>query len=246
MKKILIFIAVAITFSCASVLACENKEELIRDNFDYLSNIYPDYVIEGMTCDQIQTAIDNEYVLVDSKELDEADEYPPTRSTATYSTANKTITLYYYSGNSGGLIQFQAIWKSIPSVRSHDIIAIRTNGPSYSLSSATSFFRYSTSTTSNQINSTSSSNNVTSASNGVGFVYKIPTGSLTSLKFYMDTGVSGSGTVAASYQHAKSSVSKANAMNYYFSGSGLGGVIKHNSNSISSKYDGMSGVSLSI
>lgn len=49
-------------------------------------------------------------------------------------------------------------------------------------------------------------------------------------------------TLRTSYQHATSSVSVSDAKNYKFSSSGLGGVIKFNSSSISSKYDAMGGI----
>ncbi len=244
MKKILIFLISIIVLSFFNVSACENKLQLVEDNYEYLKGIYPDFVIDVMSCEEIESVIEQNYVLTST---DEYKEYEPTRASDTHATASKMVQVNHYASGTSALVTLHALWYTIPTVRSHDILALRFNGPTYSFSTTSSYFQYSTSTTSYQSNYTSSSNNVTSASNGIGFTYKLPTNSdLNDMYFFMSTNVTGGGTIAGSYQHATSYVSKANAMNYTFSATGLGGVIKHASSSIRNKYDGMGGVSISV
>ncbi len=91
------------------------------------------------------------------------------------------------------------------------------------------------------------SNILTGAYGGVGISMNIPDSANSSLSSSMTvkllTGADNI-TVYGTYQHAKSSVSLSDSKSYSFDPSGLGGVVKFNSSSISNKYDGMSGVHL--
>ena len=245
MKKIITgFVMFIFTMCTFNVCACENKDELVANHYDYLHDIYPDFVIDAMSCDEIEYAIDNNYVLVSS---DTEIEYDETRAYDSHATASKKVELHEYAGSYSNRVNLSNIWYTIPTVRSYDILALRFQGPSYATSATSSYFQYSTSTYSSRMDYTSSSNNVTSATNGIGFVYKLPTDTdLNGMYFFMTTLTSGSGTIAGTYQHAKSYVTKANAMNYGFSSIGLGGVVYHASSTTRSKYDAMGGVSVSV
>ena len=246
LKKYLFILILLALLPFINVKACENKEQLVRDNYDYLTGLMPEFVIEQKTCDEIEFFVENNFQLVSTSEVSDADLYP-TRASDTHSTVSKTLTLHHYESGTTDYVTLSNSWKTLPNVRSHDVIGLRFESISYQLSNTNCYFRYDDSSTTYTEYSDSSSSNITYASNGVGFTYKLPTGSnINSMYFFLDTITSGSGYIYGSYQHAKSSVTKAQAMNYVFSASGLGNVIYHASATIRAKYDGMSGVSVSV
>lgn len=245
MKKIIYIFIFSLVLFIPEVFACD-KEELIKDNYEYLTGIYPEFVLEEKTCEQIQTIIDNNYVLRKTVVSDDMPEYSPNIS-GHFSTSYKTVTLHFYDGEGGGnLVTLDNEWKKLPAFRGNDILALRFTGPAYYSGSCESYFQYSTSTTSYRTTSTASSDNATVRSNGIGFVYKLPTGDLESLYAYMDVMSTGSGTIAGTYQHATKGVSLANAKNYTISAAGLGGVIYHSSTTVRGSYDQMTGASISV
>lgn len=247
MKKInyLILIIFTIILFSPKVFACD-KQQLINDNYDYLTGIYPEFVLEEKTCDEIQRIIDNNYVLKHSSVIEDKSEFSP-RVAGLYETSSKRLELHYYEGGNYSLITLENEWKKVPSFRGNDIIALRFTGPTYYSGTADSYFQYSNSTTSYRDYGDATTSNATVASNGIGFVYKLPAGDLESLYFFITVnGNYDSGTIAGAYQHATSGVSLANAKNYSFSAAGLGGVIYHSSTTVRSAYDGMSGTSISV
>lgn len=245
MKKINYLVIFTLILFAPKVFACD-KQQLINDNYDYLTGIYPEFVLEEKTCEEIQKIIDNNYVLKHTSMIDDNGEFAP-RISGFYETSSKRIELSYFEGGSDPLVTLSNEWKKIPAFRGNDIIALRFTGPTYYSGTVDSYFQYSNSTTSYRDYGNYSSSNATTASNGVGFVYKLPAGDLESLYFFISLDcTSASGTIAGAYQHATSGVSLANAKNYTFSAAGLGGVIYHSSSTVRSAYDGMSGTSIQV
>ena len=77
--------------------------------------------------------------------------------------------------------------------------------------------------------------------NGYGAVIKMPTGGNSIIASTTFT-VTGSGRVYGSYQHAKTSISLANASTFTIGNAGLGNVFRFSSTTIANKYDAMGGV----
>lgn len=143
--------------------------------------------------------------------------------------------------NCGFYIQNE--WKTNPSVRSYDVIAVRWTG--LTMTEMDSYQYTYINGLQEETNYTSSSNNVKINSNGVGVSMNLyNNGEL----FVMDLDVRGTRTssmdVFGTYQHATSSVTLAQSKSYTFDASGLGNVLYYSNSTIRNKYDGMQGVSM--
>ena len=82
-------------------------------------------------------------------------------------------------------------------------------------------------------------------SNGFGASIKLPS-SGTNIVVSQTYSVYTGGTVYASYQHAKSTVTLSQSLDFTISGGGLGEVFYFSNSSIRSKYDGMGGVYMDV
>lgn len=140
-------------------------------------------------------------------------------------TNYKKMTSSIYADGNYYRYQVDLEWKKYPSTRSYDIIAVAfpTNvkakgNPSFTQEYCTS----SGCTTSNNYYS------IYSSTNGVGVLFKLPTGTLTRLKQSMSTRVAkaSSGTITkqevyGDYAHATKNVSASNAEKYTVNTSGI-------------------------
>lgn len=126
-------------------------------------------------------------------------------------------------------------WKASPSVRSYDVIGVRL--------SATNF--YDNTITANLVISGTSygRSGMNGSSQGVGCVMKLRSGDVDYIMHKVR--VKPKGTVFASYQHAVKSITLTKALDFTFSGGGLGGVFSYPS-SYGTMYDQMSGVYLNL
>lgn len=133
------------------------------------------------------------------------------------------------AGTSSNLIVVTATWKSMPNVRSYDVLGVRLVNTSFTNSVKTiAFFddkAYNPSATKQ-------------FSNGFGASIKlIP--SISSIKIQQTFKAEAGGTVYASYQHAVKNISLADSQNFKIDSNGLGSVFKFNNNDL---FDKMSGV----
>ena len=133
-------------------------------------------------------------------------------------------------------ISITATWKYSPNVRSYDIIGAYLSNVNM---------------IGNPVTRVSSTEGLTSpsatisSSLGFGSVVKLPA---TAGNIVVNTTfeIIGSGTVFGSYQHAKSTISLANARSFSISYSGLGNVFYFSNMNIRAKYDAMQGVSVNV
>lgn len=162
--------------------------------------------------------------------------------TDSHQTSVKRVTITLSPAN--GLDIWATVtntWFSIPSVKSHDVVAMRPSANSVILSNSVSGYqKYD----GKYHNYTSSSSNTKLNSGGLGISMNIDDTvssslecSITALFTQYSTTVFG---VFGTYQHATSTVTLAQSQNYSF-GDGYGGVLVFNS-SVASKYDRMGGV----
>ncbi len=167
---------------------------------------------------------------------------------SSYETGAKKITLILVGGTTYNYVTFTATWKGIPVTRSYDVIGFRGYGFNFRNGSQIGRQIYKDSSgTYHTINYAWNGTNIKKFSNGFGISMNIVNSTITELQLIIDADVSPTIThpdIFASYQHAVTNLSLADSQNYTLSGAGLGSVFSYPYN-ISTKYDGMSGVSLS-
>ena len=151
-----------------------------------------------------------------------------------YGTAYKEIRLI----KNGSFITAMLVWKKNPKIRSYDVFAVRTSGTS--INGTISFKQLYTTGGNTYISTTCTKKSFT---NGKGASFQLSVYS--DIQVILTFSVIGSGTVYSSYQHATQLVTLAQSQLYTLSSSGYGGTTLFDS-SVSSKYDGMNGVSISV
>lgn len=220
-KNIYIFII----FSLLLLLFSSNVFALdVSNTFDVKFSI-DDYnkLVDVFGKDYIDSITNDEYNLIMNHI-----ENIKMNSHSSHSTEYKTLNL----SCSGGVCRIVLDWKKEPLIKSYDVFGI-LNSNNVFVSGM--IFRQ-------EYNGSSYSKNYPQTfSNGYGTSFKL-NGKGT---IYLTFAVSGHGTIYASYQHAKKNISLENSKKYTLSTNGYGSVFLFNSG-ISSYYDGMSGVSLSI
>ena len=153
-------------------------------------------------------------------------------------------------GNNDFVLLAYLTWKRVPACRSYDVFAFRLNHMTYSNVGGIQTYYIGTAHT--DISYDSSSPGYKSATNGAGFSMNLKDGT-TITKYEMvlmaDLAINefnySTAHVYTTYQHAISSLSRADSMSYTFSAGGLGGVLLYSSTNISQKYDDMAGIHLS-
>lgn len=132
-------------------------------------------------------------------------------------------------------ISIVAEWKKSPTIRSYDVIGAYLKNIKMNISPSTTLY---------YDNGTTTSSNIKETTNGFGTSIKLPS-SGGNIKIVQTFIVEPSGTIYASYQHAKKTSTLAKSQKYSISRNGYGGVFLFES-SVESYYDGMGGVSLEI
>lgn len=153
---------------------------------------------------------------------------------AYYETASKKITLSKFCSSGLCAISVTNYWKKVPAVKSYDVIGIRFDNTSFydtSLGCHYSANGTHTVTYDKRVKET----------NGAACIKKITSG-IDYMTIDANLTDTYNGIVFASYQHATSSVTLAQASNFQFKGTGYGGVFLWPM-SIRTKYDQMGGVS---
>lgn len=155
-------------------------------------------------------------------------------SEAEHSTANKSLKMSM-SCNTTCLVSIILKWINLPRIRSYDILGV-----------------YLDNVTPIQINKVRVNTNKGKSeysydkyeTNGVGTSFKLPS-DVTYLDISQIFLIENKGSIKASYQHARKTITSVNSKKYSFSKSGIGGVFKFNTG-IQDYYDCMVGVELKM
>lgn len=161
-------------------------------------------------------------------------------------TTAKKLVLALLGGTTWNYVSVTATWKYIPTTRSFDVIGFRGYGFDFREGSQQGEQIYILDNTYTVINYAWNGTNIQKHDNGFGISMNIVNSDITDLQLTAECDISPTiahPEVFTSYQHAISSVSLAQSQNYTLGGAGLGEVFVY-PYSISQKYDGMSGLSL--
>ena len=197
--------------------------------YDKMCNMYSVNFVETLS----QEEFDNLSANIDTAVKETYIDYGNARGSY-LSTAVKALNMI----KSGDYITFTASWLQQPNIHSFDVMAIRLSG--CSLVGSFNFRQ-----------TYVSSGNLYYVNNGMNQTFYNGFGSSALLQYgenneySMTFRVSGSGTVYGSYQHAKTTVSQSDSMNYAIGANGYGNVILF-ANSVALKYDQMPGVDINV
>lgn len=140
-------------------------------------------------------------------------------------------------------------WKQVPATRSYDVFAFMTQHFNYSAVTGTQTYFVGNNYTNIYYNS--GSEGYKGLSNGAGISMNLKDD--TNITRYemtltadltVNTSSYSAASIVTSYQHAQSSLTRAQSMSYNISPVGLGGVVHYSDSSIRAKYDAMSGITL--
>ena len=243
MKRYL-YLSFVLVFSLLFGIVTVNAEEyyyvndngitFTKDQYDFITEMYYDGYQSYMTEDDMNYFNGIKMVpgTVESKEYIETyqDEYQTRGST--HETQSKRLKI----SRANTTIAISCTWKKSPNVRSYDLIGTYLNGPSLS-GGGSAKITYSGGTITPSATKT--------PGNGYGAVLKLPNGG-SGIVASSTFSIIGSGRVYGSYQHAKSSISLANANSYTIASYGLGQVFYFSNLNIRAKYDAMSGVFIDV
>lgn len=203
-----------------------------EEEYKFISDFYFEGFQDYMTQDDYQRFLDSNIMQgeITTKILDNS---LNTRSLV-YETQMKQLKVSS-SCSSDCIVATTLIWKSLPAIRSYDLIgaffdntSLVGNVSSYLLSG----------------NNYISPSNTLTNSNGVSATIKLPNGN-NNMEVVQQFMVKRSGSINVSYQHARKSITLANSKKYILSRSGYGGVFDFDE-SISSYYDAMGGITLNL
>ena len=197
--------------------------------YDKMCNMYSVNFVETLS----QEEFDNLSANIDTAVKETYIDYGNARGSY-FSTGIKALNLI----KSGSYVTFFASWLQQPNIHSFDVMAIRLSG--CSLVGEFSFKQ--TYTSGGSLHYVYNGMNQTFY-NGFGSSALLQYGD--NNEYSMTFKVSGSGTVYGSYQHAKTTVSQSDSMNYAIGANGYGNVILF-ANSVALKYDQMPGVDINV
>ena len=168
-----------------------------------------------------------------------------------FETSYKRLNVSLINASSYFILIGDLTWKQVPACRSYDVFAFRNVRFYYSAVSGSQTYYVGTGYT--NISYTANSAGYKALGNGAGLSMNLKDGSnitsydMTIMANLIISDYSYSTSyVTVSYQHAQSDLTRAQSMDYYLSSGGLGGVVYFNSGTIWNKYDGMTGVELTL
>lgn len=232
MKKFIFLIIAFLLFSCSvkasSFYTNDNGVSFSEDEYSFVSKMVYDGYQSTMTIDEY-----NYFFINNQNAKNGIDLYNV--SSNSYESKSKILKISY-NCNSECLITITLTWKKMPLVRSYDIIGAYISSGNYKSFWYTKIVYDNISTKSTTVNE---------QNNGLGSSIKLPSTQITNLNIVQSFYVSKSGTVYASYQHAKKAINYANSNSYVISKNGMGNVFLFN-NAYGSYYDNMNGVSINL
>lgn len=236
MKKILIFM-IAVSFSILNVHAAsdyyyinDKGVKFTEEQYNYFSKVYYEGYQEYMNQDDFNYF---DVEAMDSSLVEEIYLNNINNRATSITDNNKSLKITKTALTNTSIITTTLSWNSNPTVKSYDVIGARLSNTSLTNTPITKIVS-SSGTQSYSVNVNSNS--------GFGASVLL-TGN--NIKVTQTFTVNNGGTVYASYQHAKSSISLANSQKYTISSSGYGKVFAF-TGTASSVYDAMSGVSISV
>lgn len=167
-----------------------------------------------------------------------------------WETNAKKLTLSIYVDKKTNIYRYLLtnLWKTIPIVKSFDVIAFRWTSTAGGITQGqyfgTQYYN------DDNISYAYQCNNAKSDLSGVGISMNIVDNTSTFLELTLDQFMAFNQKTAfnlfGTYQHATSGVSLANSQSYTFKSNGLGGVLYYSNATIRNRYDGMDGVNYSF
>ncbi|MCI8670438.1 MAG: hypothetical protein HFI36_00200 [Bacilli bacterium] len=235
MKKILIILTVffiGIISVNANTIYYKNNYDVsfTKEEYDFFTEMYYEGYQEHMTKEDFNyfNNTNKNYKLVEQKTITDI------LSRATSITdSGKTLKIAKVASGSNSIISTTLIWNSAPNVKSYDVIGARLENTKLINSPITKFVNNS---------GTIPYNISVSASNGFGASILL---SGSNMKITQTYTVSNGGTVYASYQHAKMTVTLNDSKKYSISSAGYGKVFRFDY-AVTNKYDAMNGVSIAV
>lgn len=223
----------------------EEKYNKIKDlNFDDVTT----------TTKYIETIYNQSLQLTTEREVtkEEYDNYNPVMPLlddggASAESTMKSISLFVVGGTTWSNAVFTVAWKGIPSTRSFDVIGLRGYGFEFGEGTQEGNQIYELNGSYEAIDYAWNGTNIRKFDNGFGISMNIVNSDITDLQLIAECYITPTiehPTIYASYQHAVQTLSLADSQNYTLGGAGLGSVFVF-PYSISQKYDGMTGVSVS-
>lgn len=204
--------------------------EFTKEQYDFFTEMYYEGYQNYMTEDDLKYFDINNLIIDDIETVYSDDLISPYVDSTT--GTKKTLKISKGPSVSGYTITVVADWFQEPSVRSYDVIGARFDGLALANKPTTKI-----------VNSTGENilTNIDESTNGFGQTFLLSGKEITITQTYQ---VRGSGTVYASYQHAKKTISAANSRKYTISSDGFGGVFKF-TGTAANVYDNSQGVSIS-
>lgn len=236
--KFLLFM-VAMLF-CTTIVKAEiyytNESDVsfTKEEYNFITDMFYSGYQNIMNIDDYENIFENDTLKNEIKKITFEPYVNETDRGTLHASASKKITIST-SCSSTCLVVVNAIWTATPTVRSYDVIGAYLDG--------VELYNTPTTTVANSTGS-SRSDELVEKNNGFGVSIKLLSSGdemQVSQYFRVTTG----GTVYASYQHAKKSITLANSKKYTISRSGYGGVFLFHSG-ITSYYDAMGGVDISV
>lgn len=211
----------------------KNEVAFTKEEYDFLSFMYWEGSQELMNQDDYQrfnaSNIINGEISYDEYEI-------PTYTRALDTEDNDKKLKIVSSCNSSCQISVTANWKREPAIRSYEVVGAYLENITLKNNPRTLVI--------SKDGTQSSSNEIKKFDNGFGVSISLPRFGQ-SLVINQNFTVTKGGSINASYQHAKQTISLTNSKNYTISKYGYGGVFSF-TGAASNVYDGMQGVSISI
>ena len=242
MKKVLLFLVITTCF-VSSVGAAEKEEYYINQKGTVLSDIEYNNILklngkemlENMdqeTLEKYSEFYSDRVLEIETKYVESpSEEIVPLASF--YETNYKKLSLSTASSGTNKIVVVTLKWKSMPKVRSYDILGVRLENTTFQSSIDTIALFDGTS------NAISGSKQFT---NGYGASIKLPS-SCSSITIQQMFKVSTGGTVYASYQHSTRNITLSKSLDFTISSTGIGSVFNFGNNEL---FDQMTGVHLSV
>lgn len=207
-----------------------NGVSFTKEQYNFFSKMYWEGYQSNMTQEDFTYYEETEM----NENLVESVYANSTMSRATsVSDNNKTLKISKVDGTNYSNVSVTLTWNNNPTIKSYDVIGARLVNTSLLNTPVTRLY-----------NNSGTTNFDTGVNLGNGFGSSVLLSGV-NMRINQTYRVSNGGTVYASYQHAKKSISLANSKRYTISSNGYGKVFLF-TGTASSTYDQMNGVSISV